>query len=58
VLAHSPTTKWKYSIIKRSLEPEVFDTVFAAIEALLPVHPRLIPSGVTARGSPTETALR
>jgi hypothetical protein len=29
----------------RALEPEVFDTVWAAIEALLPVHAEIHPLG-------------
>jgi transposase len=36
---------WRYPTVMRALEPEVFDTVWAAIEALLPVHAEIHPLG-------------
>jgi transposase len=45
VLVPIPTTTWRYPTIMRALEPEVFDTVWAAIEPLVPVHAETHPLG-------------
>ena len=50
MLTHPPTTKWRYPTITRALPPEVFDTVWAGVEALLPVHNETHPLGCHRRG--------
>jgi transposase len=40
-----PTTEWRSTTIMRALEPEVLDTVWAAIEPLLPPPPKTHPLG-------------
>jgi transposase len=44
-LPNPPTTKWRYPIIMRALDPEVGDAVWAAIAPLLPPPDRTHPLG-------------
>ena len=45
VLANEPATEWRCPTIMRAFDPEVVDTVWAAIEPLLPPHAENHPLG-------------
>jgi len=52
VLSHPPMTEWRYPVIMRALDPEVVDTVWAAIEPLLPARTDSHPLGCHGRRTP------
>ncbi len=45
VLPNTPTTEWRYPTIMSALDPEVVDTVWAAVEPKIPPHPENHPLG-------------
>jgi hypothetical protein len=48
----TPTTEWRLTTVTRAIQPELLDTVWAAIKGLLPAHVEHHPLDCQRRGVP------